>query len=144
MNGCLEKHGNEKYRQQAICESYLSQEMKPTSCGMHLTLEFFDTSQSIISLLSLLESSTSDFKCVAEKKPFDMYSMCSSGDGGGPESGFTGIPILSHSSLRPLRVATDGTAGGLVKPRTLMGAVGRREAWLRGIPAPTPTSATSP
>ena len=63
------KHGNEKYRQQAICESYLSQEMKPTSCGMHLTLEFFDTSQSI-SLLSLLESSTSDFKCVAEKKPF--------------------------------------------------------------------------
>lgn len=54
-----------------------------------------------------------------------------------PKSGFTGSPILCHSSLRPLWVATDGTAGGLVKPRTLMGGVGRREAWLGGLPTPT-------
>ena len=65
----------------------------------------------------------------------DMNSICSSGSGG---SGFTGSPILCHSSLRPLWVATDGTAGGLVKPRTLMGAaVGRREAWLGLLPTPT-------
>ena len=70
-----------------------------------------------------------------------MNSICSSGGGGAcPKSGFTGSPILCHSSLRPLWVATDGTAGGLVKPRTLMGAVGRREAWPRGLPTPTPTS----
>ena len=98
------------------------------------------THLSLSQSLTILESSTNHLKCVAEKKPFDMYSMCSSGDGGGPESGFTGIPILCHSSLRPLRVATDGTAGGLVKPRTLMGAVGRREAWPRGLPTPTSTS----
>ena len=104
---------------------------------MRLTFEIFDTSLSLSQSLTILESSTNHLKCVAEKKPFDMYSMCSSGDGGGPESGFTGIPILSHSSLRPLRVATDGTAGGLVKPRTLMGAVGRREAWPSGLPTPT-------
>lgn len=101
----------------------------PLKSLTHLSL-----SQSIS--LSLLESSTSVI-LNAEKSPSsrDMNSICSSGSGG---SGFTGSPILCHSSLRPLWVATDGTAGGLVKPRTLMGAaVGRREAWLGLLPTPT-------
>ena len=80
--------GGEKYRQQAICESYLSQEryLQVLECVLPLkSLTHLSLSQSIS--LSLLESSTSDLKCVAEKKSSGMYSICSSG-GGGPESGF--------------------------------------------------------
>ena len=91
--------------------------------------------------LSLLESSTSDLKCVAEKKQlWHELDLLERRWRSLPRIWFHWKPHFVSLIPPPPLGGHWRNSWGLVKPRTLMGAVGRREAWPRGLPTPTPTS----